>query len=193
MQARGYVTWIELDAGRIRMLDAQSDKGSTFRVVIPLSAPVTDDADATLTPLPRTGSGERPPLRLQGIRVLVVEDEEDAREFVGALLASRGASVRLTASAAEAYVSLNEGIPDVILSDIGMPDEDGYAFARRLRTFPRERGGITPIVALTAYASAQDRRRAMEAGYDYHLPKPVDTEELIRVLDRLAREPSARA
>src|SRR5687768_16752750 len=110
---------IELDAGRIRMLDAQSDKGSTFRVVIPLSAPVTDDADATLTPLPRTGSGERPPLRLQGIRVLVVEDEEDAREFVGALLASRGASVRLTASAAEAYVSLNEGIPDVILSDIG--------------------------------------------------------------------------
>ena len=95
--------------------------------------------------------------------------------------------------AAEAIDALMSSVPDILISDIGMPGEDGYAFARRLRTFPRERGGVTPIVALTAYASARDRRQAIEAGYDYHLPKPVDTEELIRVLDRLAREPSARA
>lgn len=159
--------------------------------VLPLSASAEDDASPA--PLPSAGTRTGAPLRLQGIRVLVVEDEEDAREFVGALLESRGASVRLTGSAAEAYVSLNETLPDVIVSDIGMPDEDGYAFVRRLRTFPRERGGGTPIVALTAYTSANDRRRALEAGYDHHLPKPVDTEELIRVLDRLAREPGARA
>jgi CheY-like chemotaxis protein len=169
------------------------DRGTTFTVILPLSTAPAEEDDPSTTLLPSPSVRDGAPLRLQGVRVLVVEDEEDAREFVGALLESRGASVRLTASAAEAYVSLDEGVPDVILSDIGMPDEDGYSFARRLRTFPRERGGVTPIVALTAYASAQDRRRAIEAGYDYHLPKPVDTEELIRVLDRLAREPSARA
>jgi CheY-like chemotaxis protein len=171
----------------------RTDGAPTRSLVMVPGKPVTDEEDAALTPLPSKESRDAPPLRLQGIDVLVVEDEEDAREFVGALLASRGASVRLTASAAEAYVSLEEGVPDVIVSDIGMPDEDGYAFARRLRTFPRERGGVTPIVALTAYTSAHDRRRAFEAGYDHHLPKPVDTEELIRVLHRLAREPSMRA
>jgi PAS domain S-box-containing protein len=183
---------VELHGGRVEVESDGKDRGSTFTIVMPLSCVPTGGEDATLTPLPRSGSADGSLLRLQGVRVLVVEDEEDAREFVGALLVSRGASVRLTASAAEAYVSLDEGLPDVILSDIGMPDEDGYAFARRLRTFPRERGGVTPIVALTAYASARDRRRAIEAGYDYHLPKPVDTEELIRVLDRLAHEPSPR-
>jgi CheY-like chemotaxis protein len=158
-----------------------------------IGAAAIEDDDVTATTIPSARARSDTPLRLQGVRVLVVEDEQDAREFVGALLESRGASVRLTASAAEAYVSLDESLPDVILSDIGMPGEDGYSFARRLRSFPRERGGVTPIVALTAYTSAQDRRRALDAGYDYHLPKPVDSEELIRVLDRLAREPSARA
>jgi CheY-like chemotaxis protein len=172
-----------------RDLDARALLG----VVSPIAFAASDEGDLEATPLPRSRAGDHRPLRLQGVRVLVVEDEEDAREFVGALLESRGASVRLTASAAEAYVSLDEAVPDVIVSDIGMPDEDGYAFARRLRTFPRERGGVTPIVALTAYASAQDRRRALEAGYDHHLSKPVDTEELIRVLARLSREPPPRA
>ncbi len=182
---------VEAHRGQVEVTSPGKDQGTTFTVVLPLSVGAMEDDDRTATPLPRSEGRSGPPLRLQGIRVLVVEDEEDAREFVGALLESRGASVRLTASAAEAYVSLAEGVPDVIVSDIGMPGEDGYAFARRLRTFPREQGGVTPIVALTAYASAQDRRRAIEAGYDYHLPKPVDSEELIRVLDRLSREPSA--
>jgi PAS domain S-box-containing protein len=184
---------IELHLGRVHVESAGKDQGTTFTVSFPISAAVSDTEDVSATPMPRHDAHGGPPLRLQGIRVLVVEDEEDAREFVGALLSSRGATVRLTGSAAEAYVSLDEDVPDVILSDIGMPDEDGYAFARRVRTFPRERGGVTPIVALTAYASAQDRRRAIEAGYDYHLPKPVDSEELIRVLDRFARERSTGA
>jgi PAS domain S-box-containing protein len=185
---------VDLHAGSVDVASPGKGRGSTFTLTLPLAQVGAEDGGA-MSPSPPRSDAPRggTPLRLQGVRVLVVEDEEDAREFVGALLESRGASVRLTASAAEAYVSLNDGVPDVIVSDIGMPDEDGYAFARRLRTFPRERGGVTPIVALTAYASAHDRRRAIEAGYDYHLPKPVDSEELIRVLDRLAHEPSARA
>jgi len=121
--------------------------------------------------------------------VLVVEDEPDARELVGALLESRGARVLLTASAAEAQARLEQALPDVILSDISMPDVDGYEFMRTVRARPDERGGSIPSVALTAYASAQDKRRALDAGYDHHLPKPVDTEELVRLLGSLAHRP----
>jgi CheY-like chemotaxis protein len=128
-----------------------------------------------------------PEPRLLGINVLVVEDEPDARELVGALLESRGATVVLAASAAEAYVSLEHALPDIIVSDIGMPDEDGYQFARRVRTLAPERGGMTPIVALTAYASTKDRQRTREAGYSLHLAKPVNADELIHVLELLSR------
>ncbi len=127
---------------------------------------------------------------LDGVNVLVVEDEPDAREVVGALLEARGARVLLTASVAEATESLAQSRPDVIVSDIGMPDVDGFEFARRLRKLSPERGGDTPIVALTAYTSAQDRLRTFEAGYDCHLGKPVDMDELVRVLERLSKHRS---
>jgi CheY-like chemotaxis protein len=142
-------------------------------------------------PAPQGDAGEGAPRsleqRLAGVNVLVVEDEPDAREVVGALLESRGARVVLTASAAEAYSSLARELPDVIVSDIGMPGEDGYQFVRRVRTFAPERGGSTPIVALTAYASAQDRLKTREAGYTHHLAKPVDADELVDVLAALSR------
>jgi CheY-like chemotaxis protein len=127
---------------------------------------------------------------LAGVNVLVVEDEPDAREVVGALLEARGAHVLLTGSVAEATESLAHSKPDVIVSDIGMPEVDGLEFARRLRKLSPERGGDTPIVALTAYTSAQDRRRSFEAGYDCHLGKPVDMDELVRVLERLSKQRS---
>lgn len=128
---------------------------------------------------------------LAGVNVLVVEDEPDAREVVGALLEARGARVALTASVAEATESLSRSRPDVIVSDIGMPEVDGLEFARRLRKLSPARGGNTPIVALTAYTSAQDRRRTLEAGYDCHLGKPVDMDELVRVLERLSKHRSS--
>jgi CheY-like chemotaxis protein len=140
----------------------------------------------------RAGNGRSstsPRQRLAGMRVLVVEDEPDARELVGALLEGGGAEVDLAESAAQAYELLSRAVPDIIVSDIGMPDEDGYDFARRVRTLPRERGGRTPMVALTAYTSAQDRQRTAAAGYDHHLAKPIDIEELLRTLERLGRGP----
>lgn len=127
---------------------------------------------------------------LAGVNVLIVEDEPDAREVVGALLEARGAQVALTASVAEATESLSRNRPDVIVSDIGMPEVDGLEFARRLRKLSPERGGDTPIVALTAYTSAQDRLRTFEAGYNCHLGKPVDMDELVRVLERLSKRGS---
>jgi CheY-like chemotaxis protein len=180
---------VELHDGQINVESAGKDRGTTFSVSLPLAG-TTDAAAPPFAPPPPV---EIPALRLDGVRVLVVEDEADARELVGALLGSRGARVELTASAAEACAKLQDELPDVILSDIGMPDVDGYAFLRKLRSSPREQGGAIPAVALTAYASAQDRRRALEAGYSHHLPKPVDTEELVRVLGALARRKNPEA
>jgi PAS domain S-box-containing protein len=178
---------VELHGGQVNVESLGKDRGTSFSVVLPLEAAATEEARG---PDPLTASeslgGVAP--RLDGVRVLVVEDEPDARELIGAILESYGARVELTASAAEAYTSMNLGLPDVIVSDIGMPDEDGYEFVRRVRAFGREQGGATPMVALTAYASAQDRRRALEAGYTHHLAKPIDTHELLRVLGRLGRQ-----
>ncbi|HTQ06717.1 MAG TPA: response regulator [Polyangiaceae bacterium] len=166
--------------------DRQSDASAAVPSAPPRLGASQDDAggDEDFSELQRVRAPEP---RLAGVHVLVVEDEPDAREIVGALLESRGAKVVLTASAAEAYSSLDHELPDIILSDIGMPDEDGYQFARRVRTFSPERGGKTPIVALTAYASPQDRRRTREAGYSYHLVKPVDAEQLVNVLEMLSK------
>jgi PAS domain S-box-containing protein len=179
---------VELHGGQVNVESAGKDQGTSFSVTLPLLAATKDEPRE---PPPSTLEGPDASgvaARLDGVHVLVVEDEPDARELVGALLESHGARVDLTASAAEAYASLDHVLPDVIVSDIGMPDEDGYQFVRHVRGFSRERGGTTPMVALTAYASAQDRHRALEAGYSHHLAKPVDTQELVRVLGRLARQ-----
>jgi CheY-like chemotaxis protein len=154
-----------------------------------LASPAGSSEDAPHSET-REATGKDAAHCLDGVNVLVVEDEPDAREVVGALLEARGARVLLTASVAEATESLAQSRPDVIVSDIGMPDVDGFEFARRLRKLSPERGGDTPIVALTAYTSAQDRLRTFEAGYDCHLGKPVDMDELVRVLSRLAKHRS---
>jgi PAS domain S-box-containing protein len=178
---------VELHGGQVNVESPGKDRGSSFSIVLPLAAAPTDDVNDTVSLEASEALGSVAP-RLDGVHVLVVEDEPDARELVGALLENHGARVDLTGSPAEAYASLKLGLPDVIVSDIGMPGEDGYQFVRRVRTFSREQGGATPMVALTAYASAQDRRRALEAGYSHHLAKPIDTQELLRVLGRLARQ-----
>ena len=177
---------IERHGGEITVSSPGRDGGAVFTVVFPAGGA---QEEAALRPEQTSSSRTKsePVPGLRGVRVLVVEDEPDARELVGALLESRGAAVELAASAAEAYRKLESQLPDVILSDIGMPDEDGYQFAQHVRKFPAERGGRTPLVALTAYASAQDHRRAADAGYDHHLSKPVDTDELMHTLARLAR------
>ncbi|HEY3818195.1 MAG TPA: ATP-binding protein [Polyangiaceae bacterium] len=123
--------------------------------------------------------------RLDGLRVLVVDDEDDARGLVGEVLREQGAEVHLASSALEALESLAVLKLDVVVSDIGMPDTDGFALIRKIRSLPLDKGGRTPAVALTAYARVQDAQRAFSAGYQRHVAKPVEPLQLVTVVANL--------
>jgi CheY-like chemotaxis protein len=118
--------------------------------------------------------------------VLVVDDEADARDLIKRVLEDCGAIVVLASSSHQALAMVQKDRPDMILSDIGMPDEDGYEFIRRVRMLTPENGGRTPAAALTAFARAEDRTRALRAGYQTHVAKPVEPTELSAVVASLA-------
>ena len=122
---------------------------------------------------------------LHGLSILIVEDDDDARELMQAVLEQRGAQVCAADSVCRAFELLETIAPDVIVSDIAMPDEDGFSLARRLRELPEDAGGRTPIVAVSAYAGASDRVRALAAGFDRYLHKPVDFDELSATINSL--------
>jgi CheY-like chemotaxis protein len=123
---------------------------------------------------------------LKGLRVVVADDETDARFFLSTVLEECGANVTAVSSASEALAAVQELKPDVLVSDIGMPDEDGYSLIRKVRSLPPEQGGRIPAAALTAYARPEDRTRSLQAGFQIHLPKPVEPAELATVVASLA-------
>jgi CheY-like chemotaxis protein len=125
------------------------------------------------------------------VRVLVVDDEEDARDLVRRALERCHVVVATAASADEALATIEAHPPDVLLSDIGMPNRDGYQLARALRALDADHGGNTPAAALTAYARPEDRQRALEAGYQAHLAKPVDVGDLVRAVAELSGRKAA--
>jgi CheY-like chemotaxis protein len=120
------------------------------------------------------------------VNVLVVDDDPDARVLLPLILESHGATARAASSVAEALSAIEEGLPDVLLADIGMPHEDGYSLIRKLRSGSQGSKLLLPAVAVTAYARASDREEALAAGYDGHLAKPVDPPDLIRAIAKLA-------
>jgi CheY-like chemotaxis protein len=122
---------------------------------------------------------------LRSLQILVVEDEDDTRELITDVLGRYGAEVRATASASAACELLETWRPDVLVSDIAMPDEDGYSFIRRVRTLPPEQGGDMPAIALTALAGAGDRRAALASGFQEHLSKPIDPTTLVITIGAL--------
>ena len=124
--------------------------------------------------------------RLDGIRVLVVEDDDDTREVLALGLELRGARVRAVASSGAALREIQDEAPDVILSDIGLPDEDGLELIRKVRRLPARRGRI-PAAAVTAFTLGDDSEAAIRAGYQRHLPKPVETRDLFRTVEELAQ------
>jgi CheY-like chemotaxis protein len=126
-------------------------------------------------------------MKLRGVSVLVVEDDGDTRETLRMILESQGASVTSVSAAQEALVAVNHSPPDVVVSDIGMPNEDGYAFLRELRSLKPERGGRIPAVALTAYSSREARLESRDSGFHYHLEKPIDPSKLVDLLVDLVR------
>lgn len=124
---------------------------------------------------------------LDGLRLLVVEDDDDTREVLALGLSLYGADVVAVSSAADAIVELEKNTPDVMLSDIGLPDEDGFALIRRVRTMPPSRGGRVPAVAVTAFTLSDDAEEATRAGFQRHFRKPVETKELFGAVAALAR------
>src|SRR6185437_8815811 len=138
-------------------------KGATFVVRLPISPVVSWGAEPS-APAARES--------LRGVKVLVVDDEEDTRELVRRVLLENDAEVVAVCSAAEALDEVPRFRPDVLLSDIGMPHQDGYQLLRTLRSLGEDRGGKTPAAALTAYARPEDRLHALRAGYQIHVPKP---------------------
>lgn len=119
---------------------------------------------------------------LEGLRIVVVDDDNDARDLLATILTQRSALVYEAECAADAMALLLKELPDVLISDIAMPEEDGYMLIGRVRKLAPERGGRTPAIAVTAYAGQADRARAMEAGFDLHFSKPVDIDLLIETL-----------
>lgn len=123
--------------------------------------------------------------KLDGLHVLVVDDDVDALDLLAAVLETRAAHVVCAGSASEAMLRMQESKPDVLISDIGMPGEDGYSLIRRIRSLPEQQGGTTPAIALTAFNQESDRRRALAAGFSGHLSKPVDLQLLCSEIERL--------
>jgi signal transduction histidine kinase/ActR/RegA family two-component response regulator len=177
---------VELHGGTVLAESAGEGKGSTFTVSLPIS-PLRAAPIERPPPVRLIGFGPelRCPPELAGVRVLVVDDEPDARELLAAVLAPCKAEVTTAASTAEAFALFQERRPDILVSDIGMPGEDGYALIRKVRSLPAIAGGRTPAVALTAYARMEDRTRTLLAGFNMHVPKPVEPSELLIVLASL--------
>jgi CheY-like chemotaxis protein len=127
---------------------------------------------------------------LNGLRVLVLDDEPDAREASAAVLEGCAAEVTAVATVREALAAVERGVAHVVVSDIAMPSEDGYGFIVQLCRLPADRGGTIPVVALTAHAGLQERQRILAAGFDEYLAKPIEPQELAATVSRMAARPS---
>jgi signal transduction histidine kinase/CheY-like chemotaxis protein len=172
---------VEAHGGTIEARSAGKDQGATFEVFLP-SVIEARPAAPLAQPLPTDAYDSS---LLRGIDVLVVDDDEDARVLMQMTLRRFGADVTTAASAGEALEAIDRAVPHVVLSDIGMPNQDGYDLLRRLRARPPERGGSIPAVAVTAYASATDRSSTQAAGYQAHVAKPFEPADLARLVRRL--------
>ena len=173
---------VELHGGTVRAESLGLNKGSSFIVNLPLVI----KEDAKKDPIPGWKElGGHQKNELSGKKILVIDDEADARELVSRILSYCKASVITAATAREGLELLKREKPDVIVSDVSMPDKDGYEFIREVRQLSAENGGNIPAVALTAFARAEDMTKAISAGYQKHLCKPVDSHELITVIDKL--------
>jgi CheY-like chemotaxis protein/anti-sigma regulatory factor (Ser/Thr protein kinase) len=173
---------VELHGGTVSAESEGVGRGATFSATFPrLANPIEvnklhHSAETRFTDI---GS-------LEGLRVLVVDDEAEARQIISTVIERTGAEVQTCTSAREAMPKLLEWRPDVLLSDIAMPDEDGYAFIRRVRALPIDKGGRTPAAALTAYARDTDRKQALAAGFQMHIPKPISAGELVMMVALLS-------
>ncbi len=171
----------ELHGGSVAVTSAGENQGATFTVRIPLAA---KNAVDSLAPEPASAQKD-----LSGLHILVVDDEADSQAITAFALEQSGAVVTIAAGGAEALASIRQRVPDLIVSDIAMPEMDGYALIRQIRALPAEQGGGILAIALTAYAGEVDLKRAISAGFQRHVAKPIDPEKLVEII---ANTPSDR-
>jgi PAS domain S-box-containing protein len=181
---------VELHGGSV---SAESDgigTGSTFTVDLPMAQERRDPARAEErrreVERRRTLTGQK--VRLDGIHVLLVEDDDDSRKLLGTMLKQHGAQVSSAASVKDAFSLFGEKLPDVVISDIGMPDEDGYELIQKIRGLSEEAGGLTPAIALTGYATRKDRERSLASGFQLHIAKPIEQSQLVSAICSLVKK-----
>ena len=183
---------VELHGGTVRAESPGKGQGATFTVVLPLmsvrrgragpASPAAPESTRAF-PQPRNAGSSS---RLMGLRILVVDDDPGTREAVTELLRLAGAEVRAAESAETALALVEDFMPEVLLSDIAMPRQDGYTLIRRVRALGPKRGGDVPAIALTALVGDADRRAALSAGFQRHLSKPIDIERLVEAVAELS-------
>jgi signal transduction histidine kinase len=170
---------VEMHEGTVKAASPGVDQGATFTVTLPLMP----EADIAVTVASRRSEAGTP---LAGVRIVVADDQEDSRDLIEFLLTQQGAIVTAAASAAEAFAAVKGHPPDVLLSDIEMPDETGYALIGRVRALAPEEGGLVPAAAMTAHGSREDKDRALAAGFQRHLAKPFQPADLLALVGDLA-------
>jgi CheY-like chemotaxis protein len=169
---------VELHGGTVRVESAGEGQGTTFVVQLPLMKTVELKQDERAI---------EPALDLTNINILVVDDEPDTRELVAFVLEQQGATVITASSAYEALFLLPQAQPDLLMSDIGMPDMDGYMLIQQVRRLAPEQGGQTPAIALTAYAGDTNQQQVLAAGFQKHISKPIEPEVLVQAIADLIR------
>jgi CheY-like chemotaxis protein/two-component sensor histidine kinase len=175
---------IELHGGSVSASSPGTGQGATFTVRLPLQPELSSASSPVEPSSPNTSPGDVSQ-RLRGRSVLLVEDDEDSREVIVKMLEECGLRVSQASNTSEALRLLQGERPDLLISDIGMPNEDGYSLIRRLRALSEQEGGQTPAIALTAYARSEDRAKTSSAGFNLHLAKPVGLVELSEALASL--------
>ncbi|HEX5736198.1 MAG TPA: PAS domain S-box protein [Blastocatellia bacterium] len=175
---------VELHGGTTDVESEGEGRGATFTIMLPLAG--IERAAGETAPEQEAKTTERRPAILEGLRLVIVDDQTDTLEMLKTSLAALGATVAGAATAREALKMVIETLPHVLVSDLGLPEEDGYELIRKVRELAPELGGLTPAIALTAYARAEDRRQALEAGFQIHMTKPVEHVELAVVIAGLA-------
>ena len=178
---------VELHGGTVRAENQSAATGATFTVALPVSLGVLPAAEDLGHPGTSHVAVSMPAVSLDKVRVLFVDDDRDTLELFAGVITGTGAETRMATSVAEAIAIFTEWRPDVLVSDIEMPGQDGYALIAYIRRLAPEQGGTVPAVAVTAYGRVEDRVRLVTAGYDIHVPKPVEPAELVAVVAALAR------
>jgi CheY-like chemotaxis protein len=176
---------VEAHGGTVSATSKGIGQGATFTVTLPLLAVSRIDSNTEQAYASRWTSDLPSSAILEGLRVLIVDDQLDARELLTLALKQSGSEVRTSASAREALDLMDQWSPDVIVSDIGMPGEDGYELMRRVRARQPEHGGLVPALAVTGYGSPEDATRARAVGYQLHMAKPVAPDELVAMVASL--------